>query len=273
MSYETLLVYVDAGEEADAVVRVAAALADRFNAMLIGLSALELRPPIVTSGFILPETVEADIERIRARLADKGIWFRSLAGADRRRFEWRSLLDFPVEALAREARSADLIVIRRAGRSADPYGALDPGGAVLKVGRPVLVVPDGIDALRGEHFVIGWNDRREARRVVQDALPFLQEAERVTIAEICARGEEDAAQQRMGDVAGYLARHRIDGGRRVILHRHGSSAAALIALAQEEGADLLVTGAYGHSRLGEWIFGGVTRDLLATSAICCLMSH
>ncbi len=274
MAYTTLLVYVDAGEEADAAVRVAVALADRFNATLIGVSALELRPPPVdTSGFVLPDTVEADIERIHAKLADKGIWFRSVAGADRRKPEWRSLLDFPVDALAREARCADLIVIRRAGRSTDPYSVLDPGGAVLKVGRPVLVVPDGIGALHGEHVAIGWTDRREARRAVQDALPFLHEAERVTIVEICAPGEEDAARQRMDDVARYLARHRISGGPRVILHQHGSGAAALIKLAQEEGADLLVTGAYGHSRLGEWIFGGVTRDLLASSPICCLMSH
>jgi nucleotide-binding universal stress UspA family protein len=273
MSHASILVYVDAGEEADAAVRVAAALADRFNAMLIGLSALELRPPVVTNGFVLPETVEADIERIRAKLADKGIWFRSLAGADRRKLEWRSLLDLPVDALAREARCADLIVIRRARRSTDAYGTLDPGGAVLKVGRPVLVVPDEIDTLRGEHVVIGWNDRREARRAVQDALPFLHEAERVTIVEICDHGEEDAAQRRMDDLARYLARHRISGGPRIILHQHGSGAAALIKLAQEEGADLLVTGAYGHSRLGEWIFGGVTRDLLATSPISCLMSH
>ena len=81
------------------------------------------------------------------------------------------------------------------------------------------------------------------------------------------------AKQRMDDVARYLARHRISGGPRVILHQHGSGAAALINLAQEEGADLVVTGAYGRSRLGEWIFGGVTRDPLATSPISCLMSH
>lgn len=58
-----------------------------------------------------------------------------------------------------------------------------------------------------------------------------------------------------------------------IVGQSGSSEERLIRLAQEEGADLVVTGAYGHSRLGEWIFGGVTRELLASSPICCLMSH
>jgi nucleotide-binding universal stress UspA family protein len=273
MTYTTLLVYADVADEVDAAVRVAAGLADRFNATLIGLSALEVRPQFVSEGVVLTEVVQADIKGIRARLADKGVWFRSVAGADRRKLEWRAMLDFPTDALAREARCADLVVIRRAIGSSDPYNALDPGGAILKAGRPVLVVADGVDALRGERVVVGWKDRREARRALQDALPFLQDAKRVTIAEICNRGEEDAARDHMDDVARYLGRHRISGSPCVIMHQNGSGAAALIKLAQEEGADLLVTGAYGHSRLGEWIFGGVTRDLLATSPICCLMSH
>jgi nucleotide-binding universal stress UspA family protein len=58
-----------------------------------------------------------------------------------------------------------------------------------------------------------------------------------------------------------------------MLEQKGSGAEQLIRSAQEEHADLLVTGAYGHSRLGEWIFGGMTRELLAASPICCLMSH
>jgi nucleotide-binding universal stress UspA family protein len=273
MSYATLLVYVDAAEEAETAVRAAAGLADRFNATLIGLCALEVRPQFVTEGVVLPDAVQADINEKRAKLADKGVWFRSLAEAGHRKVEWRAMLDLPTEALAREARCADLVVVRRAGGSPDPYSALDPGGAILKVGRPVLVVPDGAAAPRAEHVVIGWKDRREARRAVRDALPLLQDAGRVTIVEICNHGEEDAARNHMDDVARYLERHRISGGPRVILHQNGSGAAALIRVAAEEGADLLVTGAYGHSRLGEWMFGGVTRDLLATSPICCLMSH
>jgi len=273
MSFTTLLSYVDVAAQVDAPVRLAAGLADRFNATLIGMSALEVKPQVVTDAVVIQDLVEADIKERRDKLAAKGAWFRHAAGAERRKVEWRSMLDFPTEALARAARCADLVVIRRTRSSTDVYSALDPGGAILKVGRPVLLVPDGASMLRAEHVVIGWKDRREARRAVQDALPFLHEAERVTIVEICGDGEEDAAREHIDDVARYLARHRISGGPRIILHREGSGAAALVRLAQEEGADLLVTGAYGHSRLGEWIFGGVTRDLLAMSPLCCLMSH
>ena len=183
------------------------------------------------------------------------------------------MLDVPTVALAREARVADLVVVGQHAASGDVYSALDPGRVVLWTGRPTLVGPEGVTVLRADHIVIGWKDTREARRVVRDSLPFLQEATRVTIVEICASGEESAARERMDDVARYLNRHHITGGPHVILHRDGSPATLLIRLAQDEGADLLVTGAYGHSRMQEWIWGGVTRSLLTTARCCCLLAH
>jgi nucleotide-binding universal stress UspA family protein len=84
-------------------------------------------------------------------------------------------------------------------------------------------------------------------------------------------GEETTALGRLDDVARYLSRHRVKGGSRVMVRQEGSGAAQLIEIAQEERADL--TGAYGHSSLGEWVFGGMTRELLSSSPICCLMSH
>ncbi len=141
------------------------------------------------------------------------------------------------------------------------------------MGRPTLVVPEGVASVRAEHIVIGWKDTREARRAVSDALPFLQQATRVTIVEACGPGDEQTALGRLDDVACYLARHHINGGPKVLLEQKGSGAKQLLQVAQEERADLLVTGAYGHSRLGEWIFGGMTPELLLASPICCLMSH
>ena len=95
----------------------------------------------------------------------------------------------------------------------------------------------------------------------------------MTIMEICEKDQMDAARHHVDDVVRYLAQHRIKAERRVEIQAHGSGADQIIALAEDEGADLLVTGAYGHSRLNEWIFGGMTRDLLTSSPICCLMSH
>ena len=157
--------------------------------------------------------------------------------------------------------------------SGGDHKALDPGEAILKMGRPTLVVRERVGSLPGEHIVIGWKDTREPRRAVRDALPFLQHATRVAIVEACGPGLTEGPLGAPDDVASYLTHHRIKAGSCVMLERKVSGAAQLIQIAQEERADLLVSGAYGHSRLGERAFGGMTRELLATSPICCLMSH
>lgn len=96
----------------------------------------------------------------------------------------------------------------------------------------------------------------------------------MTIVEICEKDRMEIARHNLGDVVGYLARHRIKAEARVETHLVGKTGAdQIIRVAEDEGADLLVTGAYGHSRLNEWIFGGMTRDLLNSSPICCLIWH
>ena len=274
MSYATLMVYVDADHFPEHRIRLAAGLADRFTVTLIGLSALAIRPAFVAEGVVIVDSVtELDINEMTAKLADTENRFRGVAGAEQCKLEWQSMLDFPIDALTREARSADLIVIGQSGGFGDLYRSLDSGRAVLGMGRPTLIVPDGVTSLRADHIVTGWKDTREARRAVQDALPFFHEATRVTVVEICGTDDKDAARGRVDDVVRYLTRHRIKCDPRILVHQERSSAATLIKFAQDEGADLLVTGAYGHNRLNEWIFGGITRDLLTTSPICCLLSH
>jgi nucleotide-binding universal stress UspA family protein len=272
MSYATLMAYVNADHVSNQLVGVAAGLADKFTARLVGLSALAVRPPIVADGVVFVDNAtEFDIAKMKAQLEEAGAKFQAAAGADRR-IEWRSAIEFPTETLVDEARSADLIVVER-GKSGDIYRALDTGAAILGAGRPFLVVPITVKSLVADHVVVGWKDAREARRAVQDALPFLHEAKRVTVIETCAKNETDIAREHVEDVVRYLAHHRIKAERRIEIQAHGSGADQIIGLAEGEGADLLVTGAYGHSRLNEWVFGGMTRDLLISSPICCLMSH
>jgi nucleotide-binding universal stress UspA family protein len=271
MSYASFMVYVEADTRPEQRVRLAATLADRFSAALIGVSALAAPPPVVAGAMLIDGMI--DMELINATLAGQGEWFRAIAGGDRRALEWRAVLDFPLEALSREARSADLVLVGREKEAGSAYRVLDPGAALLKLGRPALVVPRGVNALRAEHIVIGWKDTRESRRAVRDAVPLLQQqGTRVTIVEACGPHEERAASTRLEDVARYLTHHRVEASVRV-LQEKTPAAEQLIEIARGEGADLLVSGAYGHSRLGEWIFGGMTRELLARSPICCLMSH
>ena len=267
------MVYVDPDGTPEGRVRVAADLADKFNALLIGLSAIAIPPPMLANGMVIDGPTETDFELMRAKLARNGAWFSSTAAAPHRKLEWRSEIDLPGQSLARHARAADLVVIGATKTPGDIYSSLDVGAAIVNMGRPALVVPEGIASLVVEHVVIGWKDTREARRAVQDALPFLHLAAHVTIVEACREGEDKSALAHLNDVAHYFHRHRIECSPKVIVERQGSAAAQLIKAAQGERADLLVTGAYGHSRLGEWMFGGMTRELLANSPICCLMSH
>jgi nucleotide-binding universal stress UspA family protein len=185
----------------------------------------------------------------------------------------RSALETPTDTLISEARCADLIVIEKTSRPIDFYRVADTGAAILGAGRPFLVVPGSVKSLSAHHVVVGWRDTREARRAVQDALPFLHEAKRVTVVEICEEDQKEAARHLVDDVVLYLARHKIKAESRVETHLLGSGADQIIGFAEDEDADLLVTGAYGHTRLNEWIFGGMTRDLLTSSPFCCLMSH
>ncbi|WP_312015502.1 universal stress protein [Bradyrhizobium manausense] len=187
--------------------------------------------------------------------------------------EWRSAIAFPTEFLVEQARAADLIVVKRRQLKANYSRYLDSAGAMLRMGRPTLSVPDGVTELAGDRIVIGWKDTREARLAVGEALPFLTRASKVTIAEICTSDEQDAVHRRVRDVANYLEKHGVSCEHEVRVHTAEPDAGYLIRLAADVGADLIVTGGYGYSRLGEWIFGGMTNSLLQQARVCLLMAH
>jgi nucleotide-binding universal stress UspA family protein len=270
------MVQVDVTGELNNRVRVAGQLADRFQSQLIGISSWMPRPPFAVEGVVIdPELTAEDLANRTKLLNERGEAFKAAIGIDRHRVEWRSSQDYPSEYIAREARAADLVVISRERPAFDPYIFPDPGELLLRVGRPVLTVPPGVSFVSGRRVVVAWKDAREARRAVQDALPFLHRADEIVIAEVCESSDDIApSQARLRDVARYLAGHRIAA---TVAERvrpvDGTAANSLLRLAQDESADLIVAGAYGHSRLGEWIFGGVTQALLAESQVCCLFSH
>jgi nucleotide-binding universal stress UspA family protein len=275
VSYATLMVHVDAEGELSGRVKVAAELAERFRAHLIGVAAwapmsLFLSGQRVTA----PAPAQPHLQDTMSLLDLKGRDFRAAVdNDDGRNAEWRSILDVPTEAVAREARAADLVIIGNARGSNNPFLALDPGSLILKAGRPVLVVPNSVSSLAAKRIAIAWKDVREARRAVQDALPFLQQAESVLIVEVSEGDEGAQALRRVRDVAAYLARHRIEVITERVRPDEVGATNSLLRLIHDEHINLIVAGAYGHSRVGEWAHGGATRGLLTESPICCLFSH
>jgi nucleotide-binding universal stress UspA family protein len=273
MSYATLMVHFDGSPPAHGRLLLTADLALRFQAGLIGITGrLNLPSFLADDVATAADAKDAERQEMTNLLASIEMKFR--AGVKQiKNVEWRGKLEYASDLVPQEARAADLIILGRPADSADLYFALDPGVTILRAGRPVLLVPDAVDSLPMRRAVVAWKDCREARRAIQDALPLLRKAKEVMVVEICEPGKEAENQARINDVANYLDRHNVDVQAKAYLHTTQSIASEILRFAKDEKADLIVSGAYGHSRLGEWMFGGVTRDLLAETRLCCLFSH
>ncbi len=173
----SIMVAVDLGAEARDRVRLAGHLADDFRARLIGVAAEEASyavppiGPVPASAYALAansELILNDLKRAHAVFEE--------AVGTRSRVEWHSNLDFPLPFLIGQAAAADLVVVGRKPASGPLLCSVDPGDLVMHLGRPVLVVPPGLDHLDVRRVAVGWKNTREARRAVRDALPFLTRA-------------------------------------------------------------------------------------------------
>ena len=271
-SVASIAVYVDFDPGSDGRIKIAADWAAKFGAALIGVTGW--LPGREAGGWFEYELGRPDrADRIMGELEKLAEHFRSLVRHKVETVEWRASFHFPREVIPAEARAADLVVIGPRTVTEDAYHAFDAGEVLLNAGRPVLIVPDGVTSNSGERVLIAWKDSREARHAVQDALPYLKVAKDITLVEIVEEVQERAALAQLDDVEKYLLRHGIIVRARSLLHPKGSISDQLRSVAKNEGIDLIVAGAYGHTRLGEWVFGGVTRGLLHASDVCCLFSN
>jgi nucleotide-binding universal stress UspA family protein len=277
MTYKTLLVHLDHRPRAAARLELAFRLAERFDAHLTGLFAPgTARLPsyaYAEGGPALREVMEQRQAQVEQEARQRFQEFAARNGAGRA--EWRASTADPEAAMRLSARYADLVI---AGQPEEgDEGALRGLGEelALSAGRPVLFVPyAGKVADVGRRVLIAWDAGREAARAVTDALPFLQRAEAVEVTafdpERLARrhGEEPGA-----DIGLFLARH----GVKVSVARQTGAGyeigAQILTRAADTAADLIVMGAYGHSRVRELVLGGVTRTLLGAMTVPVLMSH
>ncbi len=276
MSFASIMVYVDFDEGAEDRVRAAADLAARFDSVLIGIGAwplLESEPSLTALETPSAEEDEDRQQAVIQRLERLGEQFHMVAGKGPHGVEWRSSPHFPREVLVEHSRAADVLVIGREFISGDSYHTYDPGTVILGAGRPVLVLPAGIKRIDFSKMMIAWKNTREARRAVRDALPFLKAADKVAIAVANPHSYLASIDDQVADLTRYLARHgvRLDQDIETVAGEDDGS--ILLELAEDYGAGLIIAGAYGRTRLSEWIFGGVTRHLLTFSAIPCLFSN
>lgn len=273
MCYEALMVHLDVGRDSEQRVQLALDLADRFQAALIGVAGWTLQPAFAAGGVVVySEPTQCDLQQMTANFDEMGRRFRT-KGQNLKHVEWRCALDSPSELVSREARAADLIIIGPRHAAGNLHDFVDPGVILLRAGRPVLVVPEVMDQPSLRRVVVAWKDTRECRRAVRDAMPFLQQAKEVLLLEIGEEKTKSKAKMTLADVASYLGRHKVMVADQIWRRAKGTAGTELLNFVQAEKSDLIVAGGYGHSRLGEWIFGGVTHELLSTSPVCCMLSH
>jgi nucleotide-binding universal stress UspA family protein len=230
---------------------------------------------VYADGFVSGDVMAQDQAELTKELQAAEAEFRQSMHSRVKVVEWRSSITFSrlADYFARESRSADLIISGvSVGDLFDASRTLNTGDLVMQSGRPVLLVPRTAQQLPLEHALIGWKDTRETRRAVADALPLLTLAKRVSAVEFAVETDLADARLRMQDLATWLARHGVTADCQARTAT-GDDATALYAHGQDQQCDVVVAGAYGHSRLREWVLGGVTRDLLLSGNRCALLSH
>jgi len=210
-------------------------------------------------------SAQATTLSLEASLATTRSFYDEIMAGGEVEGEWCGAVGEPLPPLCEHALTADLVIV--GSEHHESFLPVDPTEVARRSGTPVLkLAPNAPPAFR--RVVIGWKDSRQARDAVHDALAVLVRAETVVVAGV---GDE-VTLNRLKDVAAHLARHGVR-ARPIHLPNVDVVARQILHLAREEGADLVVTGAYSRTRNRERVFGGVTRDLAESSDLSWLFAH
>ncbi|MGX9964039.1 universal stress protein [Roseomonas sp. F4] len=281
MALQDLLVHLDGSPRAAARLDHAAALAARHDAHLIGLYAVETALPLALTGYYPVAEFGQLVERFRQDAAARALAARGAFEEKLRRDglngEWREVDLFPADPVALHARYADLTVVGQPepGSAEEESDIAILEAALFQSGRPILVVPyAGKFQVTPERVLVAWNAGREAARAVHDALPLLRAASHVDVVAVNPRqGIGGHGEVPGADIALHLARHDVKVTARQILAEDLREADVLLNEVADSGAGLVVMGAYGHSRLRQFILGGVTRGILSRMTVPVLLAH
>jgi nucleotide-binding universal stress UspA family protein len=277
--YKTILVHVDETAGSACRIDVAARLANLYDAHLVGAAATGL------ASYLLPQVgldpgapaIAFPIEELHAE-ADRvlDLFDRRADGQGVRSFERRRIDDEAGTGISLHARYCDLVVISQYSLDEfTPRLRSDfPEYVILNCARPVLVLPSkGVTGEIGKRVTVAWNGSSNAVHAVTSAIAMLQRAQVVNLVVFDPTVDADHHGDMPGaDIGLYLARHgiRVDV---TTAHAGGDAGEALLSFAADQCADLIVMGAYGHSRFSEMLLGGVSRTALLSSPIALWMAH
>jgi nucleotide-binding universal stress UspA family protein len=269
MTIASIMVSLDLGTAAAARVRLSNSLAKRFDAALTGVAARKLPNPRPGDDLA---SIQAAYKEEQDKLGDDLMKCRSVFEqncAPEIRTQWLQAEADAASFLVRQALAADIVVVGREKGDTAGDTTASPAAVLMDVGRPVLVTPPGADDLKAERIVVAWKDAPEARRAVSAGLPFIRRAKQVYVVSAGEEARFDGAEQ----VAEFLVRHGAQVAAQLLTATTRDVADEIVQFTSRMDADLVIMGGYGRSRLREWLFGGVTRDFLNNSPVCCLISH
>jgi nucleotide-binding universal stress UspA family protein len=273
---KSILVHVDASDASRRRLQLAATLGRIHGADVTATYAVASLgaeyPYIYVVGSPEAVALVRDLEDANLVAAKKA--FEGVAEGNER-LRWTAPTTEPIRTLVRQARYADLLILGQHDPSDPPQACLPPGfveSVLDDSGRPALVVPYiGIPESFGKIALVAWKNTRESARALSASLPFLRRSERVHVVSWNEVGDEEGETPL--DVERYLGLHGIG----IRMHRHEAApesiGEALLSLAADTSADLLVMGCYGHSRAREWVLGGATRSILKSMTVPVLMAH
>ncbi len=280
MSYRTILVSLNDVDRVPDVLALTGAVAKAFEAHVEGMFVIPAPRiyPVATMA-MPPDFFETHRQAFAEMAEDIHAQFRDFLEKEGLSGEWR-LMESPAPIIAdvviEVARRCDLVVASQP--TGEELAAVEMDFAerlVMECGRPVLFVPrEGAFETVGETIVAGWNGSREAARAIHDALPFFKHARDVRVAWI----DPQKAPQEAGDLPGAeltdaLARHGVSVAVDTLVSGGLDAGEVLLNHVADTGADLLVMGAWGHSRLREYVFGGATQHVMEHMTVPVLFSH
>jgi nucleotide-binding universal stress UspA family protein len=279
MSYKTILVHVDETKRAQERIKIAAQLAVKEEAHLIGAAMTGVSRFLFQNAMLEQNdpNLAQHLDLLRRRAAAALDQFDPLVrqiGVES--FECRTVDDEASGGISLQARYADLAIIGQLNPDESiPSAPSDfPEFVVLNSGRPVLIIPyAGTFDTIGERILVAWDASVEATRAVTSAIPLLRRADHVDLAVFNSAASFDTHGDQPGaDIALYLARHSVNVN--VLQQRTETGIGdALLSMAADLGSDLIVMGGYGHSRFREVLLGGTTRTMLKSMTVPVWMSH
>jgi nucleotide-binding universal stress UspA family protein len=266
--FKTILVYVDFHQTTGERTTLAAGLAKRFGAKLSAVAACQI--PLAPTPLGRQRFREFEQHEIQEQLDKLRDQFIGSFGQELS-VTWTGQVGAPTRIVANEAQAADLIIVSTFDGS--DMTATDIGDLALMAGRPVLVPTGKMTELPTKKILVAWNNTRESRRALADALPLLTDADLVHVATVGRSSEREIAES-LDTAVRYLDGHAIKAEPMLIEPEHNRHIAGqLVSHATAHGCDLIVAGAYGHSRFREMAFGGVTHDLLHQAELSLLLSN